>query len=93
MRVAYGDLLKLEAADAFSVKAVNITSSMVSRLHDGGRELYAWTVNTPNSIDKMIRLNVDNIITDNVTLARSRIYSSKTSNIIQEYISFLGSFG
>lgn len=41
----------------------------------------------------MIRLNVDNIITDNVTLARSRIYSSKTSNIIQEYISFLGSFG
>jgi glycerophosphoryl diester phosphodiesterase len=41
MGVAYGNLLKLEAADAFSIKSINITAGMVSRLHNSGREIYA----------------------------------------------------
>ena len=92
MSVAYGNLLKLKAADAFSIKSINITSDMVSRLHDGEKEVYAWTVNTGGSIDKMIRLNVDNVITDNITLAKERVFANKTSNLIQEYIDFLENF-
>ena len=92
MSVAYGNLLKLHAADAFSIKSINITSHMVSRLHDAEKEIYAWTVNTTGSIDKMIRLNVDNVITDNIPLAKERVYANKTSNLIQEYIDFLENF-
>ena len=38
------------------------------------------------SILKMIDMNVDNIITDDPTLAKELIYSSKTSNILAEVI-------
>lgn len=92
MAVAYGNLLKLKAADAFSVKSVNITSSMVSQLHDAQKELYAWTVNSSSTVDKLIRLGVDNVITDNVPMAKECIYSNKTSNLIQSYIEFLENF-
>ncbi len=92
MSVAFGNLLKLDAADAFSVKSINITSGMVSQLHNAGKEIYAWTVNTSNNLDKMIRLQVDNIITDDIALAKERIYANKTSNIIQEYLALLSQF-
>lgn len=92
MGVAYGNLLKLDAADAFSVRAVNITSSMVQRLHNGHKELYAWTVNTRTTVEKMIRLGVDNVITDYVPMAKDCVYSSKTTNLIREYVTFLENF-
>ena len=37
----------------------------------------------------MIKLKVDNIITDNIELAKETIYSSRTSNLINEYIEFI----
>ena len=40
----------------------------------------------------MIRLQVDNIITDDIALAKERIYANKTSNIIQEYLALLSQF-
>ncbi len=87
--LAYGDITKLKAADYFSVEASSVTNSMVSRIHNEGKQIYAWTVNTDESINKMIELNVDNIITDDLTLAKNLIYSSKSSNIIAEIIKVL----
>ncbi len=84
--LAYGDVTKLKDADYFSVEASSITKSMVERVHNAGKQIYAWTVNTNESINKMINMNVDNIITDDPTLAKNLIYSSKTSNIIAEFI-------
>ena len=92
MGLAYGDLLHLDAADAFSIHAASITPGLVSRLHDGQKEVYAWTVNSRGSIDKLLRMQVDNVITDDVPLARARVYAGKTSSLIQEYIAFLAGF-
>ena len=92
MQVAYGNLLQLEAADAFSIYAPNITANMVSRVHNAGKEIYAWTVNRQSIMDKLLRLQVDNLITDHIALAKERIYADKTSNIVQEYIAFLLEF-
>ncbi len=86
MSLAYGDIMKLDAADSFSIEASSINKKLVKKVHNAGKELYAWTVNTKESINAMISLNVDNIITDNITLAKDTIYESKTSNIIQEYV-------
>lgn len=83
---AYGNIIELEAADSFSVEASSVTKTLVSRIHNSGKEVYAWTVNTQESIGKMIDCHVDNIITDNISLAKDTIYSSKTSNLVQEYI-------
>ncbi len=86
MSFAYGDITKLKCADNFSIEASSINKTLVKKVHNEGKELYAWTVNTKENINKMIELNVDNIITDNITLAKDTIYESKTSNAIQEYI-------
>ena len=89
MSLAYGNILELTDADSFSIEASSITKTLVNKLHNNNKEVYAWTVNTKDSISKMINLNVDNIITDNITLAKDTIYSSKTSNLVNEYIKII----
>ncbi len=92
MSLAYGDILKLDKADAFSIEASSINKTLVNKIHNSGKEVYAWTVNTKESITDMINLNVDNIITDDIVLAKDLIYTSKTSSIIQEYIRYVEVF-
>lgn len=89
MGLAYGNITKLEAADHFSIEAASVTSRLVSRVHGEGKELYAWTANTQASIQRMIELNVDNIITDNISLAKDTIYAEKSSDLINEYVRML----
>lgn len=85
MSFAYGDIIELKDADHFSIEATSITSSLVSKIHKEGKEISAWTVNTEENMKRLIELKVDNIITDNVELAKNTIYSSRTSNLINEY--------
>ncbi|MDO5539379.1 MAG: glycerophosphodiester phosphodiesterase family protein [Eubacteriales bacterium] len=89
MSLAYGNINRLKYADNFSVEAASVTPGMVSRVHNAGKQIYAWTINNRNAINRMIDLNVDNIITDNVTLAQKCIYESKTSDVIQKLVRFL----
>lgn len=84
--LAYGDITSLDAADYFSIEASSVTKSIVSKIHNEGKQIYAWTVNTEENIKKMIELNVDNIITDDPALAKKLIYASKSSDIITELV-------
>ncbi len=86
LSLAYGDITSLTAADHFSVEASSVNQRLVRRVHGEGKQLYAWTVNTEDSIRSMMNLNVDNIITDNITMAKEIIFAGKTSNLISEYI-------
>lgn len=89
MSLAYGNINKLKAADHFSIEAANITKKLVSDVHNAGKELYVWTVNTEESINHMIDLGVDNIITDDITLAKECVFLSKTNNLVAEYVKWL----
>lgn len=89
MSIAYGDITYLDKADHFSVEASNVNESLVNSIHKKGKKLYVWTVNTEENIRKMIDLNVDNIVTDNIILAKDIIYKSKTSDMISEYIKII----
>ncbi len=89
MSVAYGDINQLAAADHFSVEATNVTRRLVSAVHNAGKELYVWTVNTKDSIMKMISLNVDNIVTDNIELAKECIFESRYSTLLEEFLKLL----
>ena len=89
MTLAYGNMEEFVNADAFSIEATIITKSLVKEIHKEGKEIYAWTLNTKENIEKMIKLRVDNIITDNVTLAKDTIFESNTSNLINEFIRFV----
>lgn len=87
--VAYGSMTSLEHADAFSIEASFVTNQMVSKLHDSGKQVYAWTVNTEDSIQKMIEVGVDNIITDNPVLAHELVYSKSLNENIVGFINDL----
>lgn len=86
MSLAYGDINQLAAADHFSVEATSATRNLISHVHSAGKEIYVWTVNTEEGINKMINLNADNIITDNIKLAKRCVYESQYSDLLLEYL-------
>ena len=86
MSIAIGNITDAKYADAFSVEASNVNESLVNRVHNEGKELYAWTVNTEESINNMIDMDVDNIITDNIELGKELVEKSKNSDLISEFI-------
>ena len=87
--LAYGNVDYLSAADHFSIQSTSITPRLVSRIHKQGRQIYAWTVNSKNSINRMIDQNVDNIITDNIELARQCVKESRYSPLINDLVQTL----
>lgn len=86
MSIAIGNITDAKYADTFSVEAANVNTSLVNKVHNEGKELYAWTVNTEESINKMIDMNVDNIITDNIELGKKLVEKSKSSDLISEFL-------
>lgn len=87
--VFYGDIQAFPCADVFSLETSNITNRLVSQIHKEGKEIYVWTLNTEENMHKMIEFNVDNLITDNIELAKKAIVYSKKSNFIWEYIKWI----
>lgn len=87
--VAYGSMTTMEYADGFSIEASFATSGMVNKLHEEGKLVYAWTVNKEDSIQSMIDVGVDHIITDNPVLARELIYSKSLNENIVDLINNL----
>lgn len=89
-RFVYGSVRAMTAADNFSVEAAGVTPALVLRAHNAGKQLYVWTVNTRRLIENLIEMNVDNIITDDVDLAKQCVYESRRSELLEEYIDLLG---
>ncbi|MBR0104701.1 MAG: glycerophosphodiester phosphodiesterase, partial [Firmicutes bacterium] len=80
---------QLAAADYFSIESTSATRKFVSRLHNEGKQVYVWTVNREYTIKKMIERNVDNIITDDIILARKCIDESRYSDLLSEFMKLL----
>ena len=83
MFVALGNLKNLDV-DFYSVEETNVTDNFVNNAHKLGRQVHVWTINEQKDIDKMIDLNVDNIITDNDSLVISSIKESKEWNKLED---------
>ncbi|MHC5023737.1 MAG: glycerophosphodiester phosphodiesterase family protein [Planctomycetota bacterium] len=60
---AVGDPSRMEA-DFLSMSAARTTPRLVQELHRRGRAIHVWTVNDLGDVLAMIRMGVDNIITD-----------------------------
>jgi glycerophosphoryl diester phosphodiesterase len=90
MSLAYGDITSLTAANHFSVEATSATRSLVRRVHNAGGQVLAWTVNSEDSIRRMVDRNVDNIVTDDVALARRCVQESRYSDLLREFLKLLG---
>ena len=62
--VSFGNFTVMDAADGYSVEASMLTQSFVNRAHRAGKEVYVWTVNSEDSMENVLKMGVDAIITD-----------------------------
>ncbi len=74
----YSGLIENEAVDFFSMKSNLITKNILGTIHDNGKELIVWTVNSKTEIERLRRIGVDNIITDNPAYAKQVLYQSES---------------
>lgn len=86
MGLAAGRIERLDAADNFSIESSFVTRRLVTRLHNQGKEIYAWTVNSRKTINRMIDLGVDNIITDNIPMAKQCVNESRAGDLLIDYV-------
>ncbi len=71
--VAAGNVKYIEFADGYSVNASFVTSILVNRVHELGKELFVWTVNDRDIVRNMMNMNADIIITDNPVMVQEVI--------------------
>lgn len=82
--VAYGNFYDREEIDFFSLKSSFLNEEIVQKIHNKGKEIHAWTVNSKRELERMKRLEIDNIITDKPVYAREIIYQEESNkNIIE----------
>ncbi|HLB23732.1 MAG TPA: glycerophosphodiester phosphodiesterase [Dehalococcoidia bacterium] len=49
-----------------SIRHTLLNADVVTRLHDAGLKVYAWTVNTPHRAEELRALGVDGVISDDL---------------------------
>lgn len=57
--------------DIYSPNARLVDADLVAAVHDRGMQLIPWTVNDPSTMKRLIRLDVDGLITDYPARAKS----------------------
>ncbi len=77
LSVLVGDVKGLEA-DFLAVNARFVSHRFVRQAHRAGKQVYAWTVNDPVAMSRMIGRDVDGLITDRPDLARDVIEQRAT---------------
>ncbi len=86
LSVSIGKYYDLDYADFFSLDLNYVTKKSLSNCHKVGKPVNAWTVNDTDSMEKMIALGVDSIITDEPLKARTVITASQDPLSILDYL-------
>ena len=60
--------LKYNEADEYSISKKVVSKELVDLLHDNKKKVHVWTINNKKEANKMLNLNVDYIITNDVKL-------------------------
>jgi glycerophosphoryl diester phosphodiesterase len=60
------------SANDMTVRHTLVSPALVATVHRAGGRVFAWTVNTPEGIERMEELGVDGVITDDPRLFRAK---------------------
>jgi glycerophosphoryl diester phosphodiesterase len=82
--IGIGDIETLEAADIISIQETFATYENIERVHRAGKRVFVWTINELDTMEKLVNLNVDAILTNNPTLCKAVIddYRSNVMNVV-----------
>lgn len=75
----YSNHIEYKAMDVLSINSRYLTRDVVTGAHKKGIIVAAWTVNDSREMRRMVAIGVDNIITDNTSLAKRIIYEKNKS--------------
>lgn len=84
--VSLGNFNVLDDADGYSVEASMLTQKFVNQAHRAGREVLVWTVNSEDSMERVLQMGVDGIITDRPADAQRLIYRMNHSSFWDRYV-------
>lgn len=82
----YSEFWNASAADAFSMDYSFVTKAMVNNIKSAQKDIYVWTVNSKEGMNRMIDMGVDGIITDKPQLAKELILSRYTPDTFVDII-------
>ncbi|MBO5278871.1 MAG: glycerophosphoryl diester phosphodiesterase membrane domain-containing protein [Lachnospiraceae bacterium] len=89
LSTAYGEFYKDDAVDFLSVNSVLLDEKNMALIHENGREIHAWTVNSKQELERLKHLGVDNIITDYPVLTREILYREEDTEGFLEFLSII----
>ena len=84
--VSLGNFTVLDYADGYSVEAMMLTQKFVNQAHRAGKEVLVWTVNSEDSMERVLEMGVDGIITDKPAAAQRLVYEIDHGDIWDQYI-------
>lgn len=73
-------------ADSVSLNYVYVSKEVVDYMHANGKKVFVWTVNSKESIVRMLGCGVDNIISDNPVLVKQLTYSKNQNIFIKQIL-------
>lgn len=65
------------SANGYTMEETTLTGDFVQRAHQGKKDVYAWTVNNADAMDRMVSLNVNGIVTDDLKTLQKQIRTYK----------------
>lgn len=87
MFVAYGDLASIPV-DAYTIEYSNVSEKLVDNIHNAGKKIFAWTLNTENGVQNLIDCGVDGILTDDPLMMSNALTKCDYDGGIKKAIRF-----
>jgi glycerophosphoryl diester phosphodiesterase len=83
--IGIGNIETLDAADIISIQQTFATYENIERIHRAGKHVFVWTVNEKDTMEELVNLNVDAILTNNPSMCKVVIdeRQSDTMNIVR----------
>ena len=91
--VSYGNFTDLEYADGYSVESTLLSKSFVNKAQKAGKQIYVWTVNSEERLEKVVGMGIDTVITDDPVMAKELIYEQEHSTFWDRYVKQLLQIG
>lgn len=89
LTMAYGNFYNLDYCDAFSISASYVNKNMVDAIHNRGKKIFVWTVNSKSVAKEMTSIGVDALITDDPVMAREVVYSKYSNPLFSNVLSYV----
>lgn len=89
LTIAYGSFYNLNYCDAFSINAAYVNKNIVDAIHNRGKKIFVWTVNSENKAEEMTAMGVDALITDNPVMGREVVYSKYSNPLFSNVLNYV----